>query len=763
MHVSLIEIQNFRKLKSIRVDLTETKTLFVGANNSGKTSAMVALGHFLVDAKRFSTNDFTLSNWVAINRIGVDWEAPNSGMAGGPVPLRPDVFPSLDIWLHVEKNEVHYVRELLPVLTWSGGLLGVRLSYQPTDLEHLRGDYVRARVAAEETKMAAKGQDGVKNVALWPTSLHDFLDKKLRQYFSVQAYLLDPTARKKPVSGVAQPQALPANAEPLKMSPLGSLIRINEINAQRGFSDATGRSGGSDGQGEVRDRGEKRRLTDQLRAYYAKHLDPSEFPEPADIGALAAIEAAQAMFDARLRESFKDAIEEVQDLGYPGVTDPKLHIATRFRPTDGLNHPTAVQYEVISKVGAVMAEQLRLPEEYNGLGYQNLISMIFRLMAYRDDWMEVGKASKGRTSQEDPHAPLHLVLVEEPEAHLHAQVQQVFIRKAYDVLRKHPDLGDSKLLRTQLVVSTHSSHVAHECEFACLRYFRRLPAEKDGEVPVSTVLNCSEVFGPEDETKKFVTRYIRATHCDLFFADAAILVEGPAERLLVPHFIREHFKVLDHSYLTVLEIGGSHAHRLKDLIEHLGLVTLIVTDLDAMNSKGEAKPPKRGEQMVSRNETMKSWHPLGVSVDELANMGSDRKIKAYDALFAVRVAYQVPLKVSVPIDTDPAEVLCNTFEDALVFENLNVFIEYKGIGQIKGIKKRIEESKNPAELSQKLFDFLKEARKAELALDLLFEQDPKKLSVPTYITEGLAWLQDKMKMRQLELLPLSTGQTEKMV
>lgn len=754
MHIGLIEIQNFRKLKSIRVDLTEGKTLFVGANNSGKTSTMVAMGHFLVDHKRFSTNDFTLSNWSDINRIGADWESPGAGGAGNPLPEWPAVIPSLDLWLHVENSEYHYVRDLLPVLSWTGGLLGVRLRYDPADLAELRGDYLRARASAEETKQAAKAKGITKEVALWPTSLHDFLDKKLKQYFVVQVYLLDPAALKKPVAGVAQPQSLPVGAKPLKTSPLGSLVRVNEINAQRGFSDATGRAGSTETEGEAKDRGDKRRLTDQLRAYYAKHLDPSEYPEPSDIQALAAIEEAQAMFDDRLRASFKDAIEEVQDLGYPGVTDPKLHIATRFRPADGLNHPTAVQYEVVSKVGAVMAERLRLPEEYNGLGYQNLISMIFRLMAYRDAWMEVGKASKGKTAQESPHEPLHLVLVEEPEAHLHAQVQQVFIRKAYDVLRKHLELGTSKILRTQLVVSTHSSHVAHECEFACLRYFRRLPAKNDGDVPVSTVLNCSEVFGPEDETKKFVTRYIRATHCDLFFADAAILVEGPAERLLIPHFIREHYKALDHSYLTVLEIGGSHAHRLKDLIEHLGLVTLIVTDLDAMDSDDKSLPPKRGQKQVSRNETLKTWHPKEVSVDHLADMKPDKKEKAYDALFAVRVAYQIPLQVSVPKGAIPEEVLCNTFEDALAFENLDVFGDYTGTGQIKAIKKRIEESKNPAELSQKLFDFLQNARKAELALDLLFEQDPKKLAVPTYIAEGLTWLQERMKLRLLELLPV---------
>ena len=92
-------------------------------------------------------------------------------------------------------------------------------------------------------------------------------------------------------------------------------------------------------------------------------------------------------------------------------------------------------------------------------------------MSFRDAWMRVGKASKGAVVASTE--PLHLVLIEEPEAHLHAQVQQVFIKKAYDVLRAHEDLGDNHRLRTQLVASTHSSHVAHETPFDCLRYFRR--------------------------------------------------------------------------------------------------------------------------------------------------------------------------------------------------------------------------------------------------------------------------------------------------
>ena len=86
-----------------------------------------------------------------------------------------------------------------------------------------------------------------------------------------------------------------------------------------------------------------------------------------------------------------------------------------------LKHDAAVQY-ALSKNN----NSLKLPEKYNGLGYQNLISMVFGLMRFRDDWMLEGKAMQTREDAGKAIEPLHLVLVEEPEAHLHVQVQQVF-------------------------------------------------------------------------------------------------------------------------------------------------------------------------------------------------------------------------------------------------------------------------------------------------------------------------------------------------
>ena len=130
-------------------------------------------------------------------------------------------------------------------------------------------------------------------------------------------------------------------------------------------------------------------------------------------------------------------------------------------------------------------------------------------------------------------------------------------------------------------------------------------------MPVSCVVNLSETFGSTDETSRFVRRYLKATHCDLFFADGAVLVEGPAERIVVPHFVRkrEQYEYLRRCYITWLEIGGSHAHRLRSLLEHLGLNTLIITDIDAKDAEGKAVSPARGANLKARNETLKTWIP----------------------------------------------------------------------------------------------------------------------------------------------------------
>ena len=454
MRIELVEIANFRKLRSTRIHFSSKKTIFVGANNSAKTSAMIALRHFLLNRPTFSICDFTISHWPKLDALGLMWEQAILQDIALPPPLLGEVLPFLDVWLNVADNEVHYVQKLLPTLDWTGGSLGVRLRFEPKSAENLQKEYLAARADARamqpgtpaeshkspETRAGietgSSGSRGSDNsspkIAIWPERLTDFLQRRLRALFTIHAYILDPEKRLEPEDGLARPQALQEDAEPLEKEPFEGLIRIDEISAQRGF----GHFGSAQDDDDVRDRSDlrgSRKLSEQLRVYYANHLDPSEKPDLSDLLALEAIENAQKVFDARLRERFSPALREVENLGYPGVFDPKLEISTRIQPTDCLNHGAAVQYVIPAAAAEGEATLLRLPESYNGLGYQNLISMIFRLMSFRDAWTRVGKAGKKNATDLDALPPLHLVLIEEPEAHLHAQVQQVFIRRAYDV------------------------------------------------------------------------------------------------------------------------------------------------------------------------------------------------------------------------------------------------------------------------------------------------------------------------------------------
>ena len=759
MHIKFVEIQNFRKLKSIRIEFAEKTTLFVGANNSGKTSAMEVLIRFLVN-KKFSTNDFTLSNWAQINKIGLNWEK-QSTLPGSQIPTLEEweeVLPTMDVWLQVAENEIHHVSHLLPTLDWEGGLLGVRLRFEPKKIEDFYKEYLSVRKAARDTINGAKKTEsnGKDTLDLWPKTMVEFLDRRLNSLFDVRAYILDRTKLAAPQKGTAHPQSLPTGCEYLDSDPFSGLIRIDDITAQRGLSDVGNERSQSDSEGQQHhERVDRRKLSVQLREYYTKHLDPSDLPDPSDVEALQAIDSAQTSFDVKLKAAFKEALYELESLGYPGITDPKLTISTKIQPMDGLIHSSAVQFQVIDQSGEKQEILLRLPEQYNGLGYQNLISMIFKLMSFRDGWMRVGKAGK-RASTETTEAffsPLHLVLVEEPEAHLHAQVQQVFIRKAYDILRNHDDLKDKANLATQLIVSTHSSHIAHECEFSCLRYFRRLPAQKGvNEVPTATVVNLSEVFGEKGDTQQFVTRYLKTTHCDLFFADAAILVEGPAERMLIPYFIRKHFEELNQSYITILEIGGSHAHRLQPLIDHLGLITLIITDLDASElTSGNAVQPVRGQNQVTRNDTLKNWVPHEKLIDKLLDLKSEQKIKKDDRFYSVRVAYQCPISINLSHKNGDEEALSNTFEDALVYENISMFKDLKGFGLIKKFNDAIKNAKSSADLGQTMFEDLKTGKKAEFALEMLELKAPDQLKIPTYIKEGLSWLQEQVRIKQKEV------------
>ena len=139
MRISSIYIQNFKKLYRCKIDFSKDTTLFVGANNSGKTSAMDALGKFLA-GRPFVFNDFTISNRELINKIGAQWEILDCEKPES-ISNWSNLLPAMDVWLDVALQDIHHVVSIIPTLDWRGGLLGVRLLFQPQKIETLFTEY----------------------------------------------------------------------------------------------------------------------------------------------------------------------------------------------------------------------------------------------------------------------------------------------------------------------------------------------------------------------------------------------------------------------------------------------------------------------------------------------------------------------------------------------------------------------------------------------------------------------------------------------
>lgn len=365
-----------------------------------------------------------------------------------------------------------------------------------------------------------------------------------------------------------------------------------------------------------------------------------------------------------------------------------------------------------------------------------------------NDYTFLDNSRKGKAfSERMVIEPLHLVLIEEPEAHLHMQVQQVFIRKAYSVLRNHEKLGEKTDYITQLVISTHSSHIAKEEKFSNLRYFKRLPEGAECKVATAKVVNLSEVFGKDNKTNRFATRYLQTTHCDLFFADAAIMVEGVAESTLIPHFIRSKYPELNQRYISILSVNGKHSHRLDPLINALALPTLVIADLDSAEPVGHHKKavPERNKNLISGNYAITDWLIKEKFFDKLIDVPNSKKLISRKAIcdYQIRVAYQTPIEIT--LNGQKQEALSRTFEDCFIFTNLDAIRDIT-VGDVGSLFEKVQAAlKNNFsynKLSELIFEELGKSNvKAEFALDLIYSIDPDMYVIPEYIKDGLDWLQ----------------------
>jgi predicted ATP-dependent endonuclease of OLD family len=238
-----------------------------------------------------------------------------------------------------------------------------------------------------------------------------------------------------------------------------------------------------------------------------------------------------------------------------------------------------------------------------------------------------------------------------------------------------------------------------------------------------------------DDTTSFLQKYLRLTHCDLFFADAAILVEGTSERLLLPLFIQKCAADLDRCHLSILEIGGAFAHKFRALVEFLAIPCLIVTDLDSVvRLDGQQRAtacPADSPNATTSNPTLREWLPKISQVDALLAATDDQK--ASDQRAKVRVAYQTREDIEYGGYTDKRAG--RTFEEAFALRNLT----WSQAEQQKDLGLKVD-GESLAEVANAVYELVRaDFDKTAFAVGLL-TLDESTWSTPTYIEEGLLWL-----------------------
>jgi predicted ATP-dependent endonuclease of OLD family len=363
-------------------------------------------------------------------------------------------------------------------------------------------------------------------------------------------------------------------------------------------------------------------------------------------------------------------------------------------------------------VGYQGTNGVNLPESYNGLGPRNLIFMLLKLF-------EFFKAFQ--SSQ--PTSGVHLIFIEEPEAHLHPQMQNVFIRKLEEIRDLFAaQYNNGAPWPVQFVVTTHSSHIANEATFDSMRYFLAQPRETGSNVLKTEIKDLrTGLSGEIDADREFLHKYLTLTRCDLLFADRAILVEGTTERLLLPGMIKKYDdsllpenQKLGSKYLSIMEVGGAYAHLFFNLLDFLNLRSLVITDLDTVDKNDNRKKCRVSVGTHSSNACINNWYTPGkednLTKDALLAKTEDEKLSE-----SRRLAFQIPHA--------EGDACGRSFEDAFMLANPGIF-------EITGA--------TPEERELQAWDKAVGVDKTDFAMEFAILKT--EWVTPSYIDEGLCWL-----------------------
>lgn len=659
-------VKNFRLLYDVKISFDKNTTLIVGKNNSGKTSLSSIFNLFLNERCKFSFEDFSIESHKKFQELLIKYkENIDENIDENIIETIEDQIPKIQLYLVIKYHDNEDI--------WSN----IKPFITELDDENNETTILFEYAPENTTEFFSFLSKQIKD---WneDENLNKLIIEKISEHYKnyYKTFIRSYSDSKNTNNNISY-----ENIE--------KLIYAKFINAQRTLDDSNSES------------------TSKLSKIFENqfHLENKK-SESSTNKLVNEIEAASKNIDGQLESFFYSFVESFTTFGFPNIEKNEIILKSKLNTDVLFKNNIKMLYNHDGNM---------FSEKYNGLGYSNLIYIISQIINFYKEIEEIQNST------------LNLLFIEEPEAHMHPQMQNVFIKNINKFINTFN-------LHIQTTITTHSSHILSNAQLESIRYFNR---KNQHITKIKDLMEFNQQLSQE-KTKKFLQQYLTLGNCDLFFADKAILFEGTTERLLLPVFIEkvdqenQENQKLSEQYIASIEVGDAYAVRFKELLEFLEIKALIITDIDSVkeNTKEFIKIDNLNV-LTTSNNTLKLWFPEKKNIQDLLNTNDEDKIQGN-----IRVAYQVNVSCSPNL-----KVRCGrSFEQAFTIENATYL--YQNKNKLSIIKnKLLNFSENDFfNKSDEVQDYIdKNKKKTDFAFDLLTISQ-EDWQVPSYIKEGLLWL-----------------------
>lgn len=404
MYLRKIEIKNYRLWKEATIELEQGSTVIVGKNNTGKTSFIDIIQRIIKNAK-ISFNDYPLNERKSLYENIKNYldETITFEELAEAFSL-PSVQFYIDYSLEDENESLGFLSPFIIDTDDTITEVKIEASYLFISSQEQFDSYFSKEILNDENP-----ENKIKTI----------IEKEFTSIIKLVISTINPkdiTKRRK-----------------IDHKEFENLLHVFTIKAERNMDES-----------EVLNETPLRKI---ITSIFSPELDDaSEGINEKKEELKKYCDTINSDTENKVNELLKNIVHDSLQFGYPAAEDHSLFAKSNI----------ALEEQIQNSVDLFYKENETnemLPSGYNGLGYKNLIKIELELLEYKNE-------IKNYINNSVP-----IIFIEEPESHMHPQMQQKFIQYidsfSKTIMEEKP---------VQIIITTHSSHIVNSTKFEKIRY-----------------------------------------------------------------------------------------------------------------------------------------------------------------------------------------------------------------------------------------------------------------------------------------------------